>query len=107
MRTALSLAVMTALLLAMGTAATGTAHGAQRQPDTGGSPSLQIGSSAPSARILVFDRSLAVGSVPSIQMYSALYVIERRSSGRMSRPANGGEAVSRPFPTCCPYVNAL
>ncbi len=32
----------------------------------------QIGSSAPSARIFVFDRSLAVGSVPSIQMYSAL-----------------------------------
>ncbi len=32
----------------------------------------QIGSSAPSARIFVFDRSRAVGSVPSIQMYSAL-----------------------------------
>jgi hypothetical protein len=32
----------------------------------------QIGSSAPSATILVLDRSLAVGSVPSIQMYSAL-----------------------------------
>jgi hypothetical protein len=32
----------------------------------------QMGSSAPSAMILVFDRSLAVGSVPSIQMYSAL-----------------------------------
>ena len=30
------------------------------------------GSSAPSGTILVFDRSLAVGSVPSIQMYSAL-----------------------------------
>lgn len=28
--------------------------------------------SAPSARILVFERSFAVGSVPSIQMYSAL-----------------------------------
>src|SRR5262245_22532574 len=42
----------------------------------------QMGSSAPSARILVFDRSLAVGSVPSIQMYSALYVIGGRSSGR-------------------------
>src|SRR4029077_17026559 len=33
----------------------------------------QIGGSAPSVRILVFDRSLAVGRVPSIQMYSALY----------------------------------
>ncbi len=32
----------------------------------------QIGSSAPSDRILVFDRNRAVGSVPSIQMYSAL-----------------------------------
>ena len=32
----------------------------------------QMGSSVPSVRILVFDRSLAVGSVPSIQMYSAL-----------------------------------
>ncbi len=32
----------------------------------------QMGSSAPSARIFVFDRSFAVGSVPSIQMYSAL-----------------------------------
>jgi hypothetical protein len=32
----------------------------------------QMGSSAPSERILVFERSLAVGSVPSIQMYSAL-----------------------------------
>ena len=30
------------------------------------------GSAAPSARILVFDRSFGVGSVPSIQMYSAL-----------------------------------
>ena len=36
----------------------------------------QIGSSlTPSSRILVFERSLAVGSVPSTQMYSALYVI--------------------------------
>jgi hypothetical protein len=34
----------------------------------------QIGSSAPSARIFVFDRKRAVGSVPSIQMYSALNV---------------------------------
>src|SRR6476620_12006386 len=33
----------------------------------------QIGGSAPSVRILVFDRSLAVGRVPSVQMYSALY----------------------------------
>src|SRR3954452_12106748 len=33
----------------------------------------QMGSSAPSARILVLLRSLAVGSVPSIQMYSARY----------------------------------
>ena len=32
----------------------------------------QMGSSAPLARILVFERSFAVGSVPSIQMYSAL-----------------------------------
>src|SRR5687768_17014715 len=39
----------------------------------------QIGSSAGatlSSRILVFERSLAVGAVPSIQMYSALYAIE-------------------------------
>jgi hypothetical protein len=35
----------------------------------------QMGSSAPSSRIFVFERSLAVGSVPSIQMYSALYAI--------------------------------
>jgi hypothetical protein len=35
----------------------------------------QMGSSAPSAMILVFDRSFAVGWVPSIQMYSALYAI--------------------------------
>ena len=32
----------------------------------------QIGNSTPSARTFVFDRSRAVGSVPSIQMYSAL-----------------------------------
>ena len=31
----------------------------------------QIGGSLPSATILVLDRSLLVGSVPSIQMYSA------------------------------------
>src|SRR4051812_37196125 len=36
------------------------------------------GSSAPSASTLVLDRSLAVGSVPSIQMYSALYAIVGR-----------------------------
>jgi hypothetical protein len=30
------------------------------------------GGSAPSARILVFERNCAVGRVPSIQMYSAL-----------------------------------
>jgi hypothetical protein len=33
---------------------------------------LQIGSSAPTVRIFVFERSRGVGSVPSIQMYSAL-----------------------------------
>ena len=32
----------------------------------------QIGSSASSGTIFVFERNLAVGSVPSIQMYSAL-----------------------------------
>ena len=32
----------------------------------------QIGSSASSATILVFEPQLGVGSVPSIQMYSAL-----------------------------------
>ena len=32
----------------------------------------QSGNGAPSARIFVFERSFAVGSVPSIQMYSAL-----------------------------------
>src|ERR1700722_20731939 len=32
----------------------------------------QVPGCAPSARILVLERSLAVGSVPSIQMYSAL-----------------------------------
>jgi hypothetical protein len=32
----------------------------------------QIGGTASSARIFVFDRSEAVGRVPSIQMYSAL-----------------------------------
>jgi hypothetical protein len=31
-----------------------------------------IGGVAPSGRTLVFERSCAVGSVPSIQMYSAL-----------------------------------
>jgi hypothetical protein len=37
-----------------------------------GAVEAQIGGSAPSVRILVFDRSLAVGRVPSMQMYSAL-----------------------------------
>ncbi len=32
----------------------------------------QTGGSSPSGTIFVFDRNLAVGSVPSIQMYSAL-----------------------------------
>ena len=32
----------------------------------------QMGRSAPSSRTFVFDRSFAVGSVPSIQMYSAM-----------------------------------
>jgi hypothetical protein len=32
----------------------------------------QIGRSAPSGRMFVFERQIAVGSVPSIQMYSAL-----------------------------------
>src|SRR5262245_46306340 len=34
----------------------------------------QIGGSAPSFMIFVFERSRAVGSVPSIQMYSALII---------------------------------
>ncbi len=33
----------------------------------------QIGGAAPSSTTLVFERSFAVGTVPSIQMYSALY----------------------------------
>ncbi len=41
----------------------------------------QIGSSAPSSTILVFERSFAVGSVPSIQMYSALKGIGEFASG--------------------------
>src|SRR2546423_4851608 len=66
----------------------------------------QIGSSAPSARTFVFDRSRAVGSVPSIQMYSALYatsllLIVRagcESSGHSDRHFRGG-ADTRLAPT--------
>src|SRR6478736_6265308 len=58
----------------------------------------QIGGSAPSVRILVFDRSLAVGRVPSIQMYSALYrmgvlfvgVCAGGGHGKVGEVARGG-----------------
>src|ERR1700704_1364368 len=50
----------------------------------------QIGGSARSARILVFDRSLAVGRVPSIQMYSALYRMVVLSVGKVGEDARGG-----------------
>src|SRR5215203_895224 len=57
----------------------------------------QMGSSAPSARILVFERSFAVGSVPSIQMYSALKGIGGLSSGvSCCRPALQASG-ARPF----------
>src|SRR5690606_12089756 len=83
----------------------------------------QIGSSAPfasSPRIFVLERSLAVGSVPSIQMYSALKLtvhILRGGSGRLVRmPAalrhwgaavDAPQLVNRGFPVRCPGVNPV
>ena len=74
----------------------------------------QIGRSAPSSRIFVFDRSRAVGSVPSIQMYSALIrhcsLLCSSSAGRRrSRwPAVTDTSFrSARFPGRCPNVNAL
>src|ERR687897_1576273 len=71
----------------------------------------QIGRSlTPSSRIFVFERSLAVGAVPSTQMYSALYAIgvpflhggvRVRDAGPRSQ-----RAVTQPFPECERYVNA-
>src|SRR5918995_5816497 len=70
----------------------------------------QMGRSAPSSRILVFERSLAVGSEPSIQMYSALYAIGRSSSGLENvrgnyRRATWQRAVSRLLLDCERTVN--
>ena len=62
----------------------------------------QIGSSlVPSSRILVFERSLAVGSVPSIQMYSALYAI-----GGPFLHEQGVAGGSVPAPAGCPRLAA-
>lgn len=71
------------------------------------------GSSVPSgvpATILVFERSLAVGSVPSIQMYSALNVTEAILCGSCwwcgsrwgtvrGASAVGGSLTPRDFPS--------
>ena len=57
-----------------------------------------------SARILVLLRSMGVGSVPSIQMYSAWYATEI-PSGRCCR--GDPQAVSEPFPSRIPIVNAV
>src|SRR3954468_6910437 len=50
----------------------------------------QIGRSAPSARILVLLRIFAVGSVPSIQMYSARYTTVLSPSTSSHRDAVHG-----------------
>jgi hypothetical protein len=78
--------------------------------------------SSPSAMILVFERRSGVGSVPSLQMYSARYATVSPTwvSGTFARPGGcfgalahdsvpgvGDEAVSRRFPGRCSSVNAV
>ena len=69
------------------------------------------GSQSPSVRIFVFERRRAVGSVPSIQMYSALIATSgscARQLGRMLRRASVDRSFpARQFPGRCPNVNAL
>src|SRR5262249_22744202 len=65
----------------------------------------QMGSSAPSFKIFVFERSRAVGSVPSIQMYSAL-IITSPCAGALG-PSRAGSLSGWQFPGGCPSVNAL
>ena len=66
----------------------------------------QIGSLSaltPSSRTLVFERSLAVGSVPSIQMYSALYAIGFLSSAL----GVGGDVAARAWGRgCCIHAGS-
>ena len=58
----------------------------------------QIGSSAPSCRTLVLERSRALGSVPSIQMYSALYDIDTPRFRQAFPPLSGRrKRYRRPF----------
>ena len=72
----------------------------------------QIGRSfVPSSRIFVFERSLAVGAVPSTQMYSALYAIggsfpPQRGVSEWDAGSRSQRAVTRRFPECERYVNA-
>lgn len=71
----------------------------------------QIGSSATScdglpAMIFVFERSLAVGSVPSIQMYSALNVTEAILCGCCG-PVSAAQLRKTRFPVRCPNVNPV
>lgn len=83
----------------------------------------QIGSSAPlasSARIFVLERSLAVGWVPSIQMYSALKVTGHILRGgsfvalagaaaqrHWSAAIHAAQPVNMRFPDHCPSVNPV
>src|SRR5690349_928150 len=72
----------------------------------------QIGRSfglVPSSRIFVFERSLAVGSVPSTQMYSALIAIRGFLPPRRGVCRNGvcGHAFSVRLRCLFPSVNAL
>src|SRR4051794_5033807 len=61
----------------------------------------QVGSSSPSARILVFERSLAVGLVPSIQMYSALKLIGGvLEKGGAAAQQESQVAISQLLPVC-------
>src|SRR5690349_13964841 len=77
------------------------------KPQIGRSPGF-----VPSSRIFVLERSLAVGSVPSTQMYSALmamgFLPPRRGVCRngLCRP-RFQRAIAVPFLECERYVNAL
>jgi hypothetical protein len=55
---------------------------------------------------LVFERRRAVGSVPSIQMYSALYATFVLCVSREPRQFED-HAPSTPFPNVCRFVNGM
>jgi hypothetical protein len=68
----------------------------------------QIGSSVfPCSMILVFERSLAVGAVPSTQMYSALYAIRVPFLHGGGAGVVRGHARSAQLPGLFPSVNAM